>query len=194
VRPLPLSPTHGVRIGTRLRAARKAHGYTLDQLASASGLTKGFLSRVERDETSPSVASLLTLCEVMSVDVGSLFSAPDVALVRRDEAPAINLGGTNVTEQLMTPRGQSALQLIHSRIDPGGTGGSDLYTINCETEVVFVLKGAIEMVFSDRTQKLSTGDALTFSGGEPHTWHNVSGSRGAEVIWVLVPAPWSGSA
>ena len=194
MRPVPVSPTNAVRIGSRLRAARKAHGYTLDQLASASGLTKGFLSRVERDETSPSVASLLTLCEVMSVEVGSLFSAPDVALVRRDEAPAINLGGTNVTEQLMTPRGQSALQLIHSRIDPGGTGGSDLYTINCETEVVFVLKGSIEMVFSDRTQKLSIGDALTFSGGEPHTWHNVSGSRGAEVIWVLVPAPWSGSA
>lgn len=194
MRPVPLSPTHDVRIGSRLRAARKAHGYTLDQLAAASGLTKGFLSRVERDETSPSVASLLTLCEVMSVDVGSLFSAPDVALVRRDEAPAINLGGTGVTEQLMTPRGQSALQLIHSRVDPGGSGGSDLYTINCELEVVYVLKGSIEMVFSDRTQKLSTGDALTFSGGEPHTWHNVSDSRGAEVIWVLVPAPWSGSA
>lgn len=194
MRPLPLSPTHQVRIGSRLRAARKAHGYTLDQLASASGLTKGFLSRVERDETSPSVASLLTLCEVMSVDVGSLFSAPDVALVRRNAAPAINLGGTGVTEQLMTPRGQSALQLIHSRIDPGGTGGSDLYSINCELEVVYVLKGSIEMVFSDHTQKLSTGDALTFSGGEPHTWHNFSSSRGAEVIWVLVPAPWSGSA
>jgi len=194
MRPVPVSPTNAVRIGSRLRAARKAHGYTLEQLASASGLTKGFLSRVERDETSLSVASLLTLCEVMSVDVGSLFSAPDVALVRRDEAPAFNLGGTNVTEKLMTPRAQSALQLIHSRIDPGGTGGSDLYTINCETEVVFVLKGSIEMVFSDRTQKLSIGDALTFSGGEPHTWHNVSASRGAEVIWVLVPAPWSGSA
>ena len=194
MRPLPLSPTNEVRIGSRLRAARKAHGYTLDQLASASGLTKGFLSRVERDETSPSVASLLTLCEVMSVEVGSLFSAPDIALVRRNDAPAINLGGTGVSEQLMTPRGQPGLQLIHSRIDPAGSGGSDLYTINCETEVVYVLKGSIEMVFSDRTQRLSTGDALTFSGGEPHTWNNASASRGAEVIWVLVPAPWSGSA
>jgi transcriptional regulator with XRE-family HTH domain len=194
MRPLPVSPTHEVRIGSRLRAARKAHGFTLDQLASASGLTKGFLSRVERDETSPSVASLLTLCEVMSIDVGALFSAPDVALVRRDQAPAINLGGTGVTEQLMTPRGQSALQLIHSRIDPGGSGGSDLYTINCKSEVVYVLKGAIEMVFSDRTQKLTAGDALTFSGGEPHTWVNASESRAAEVVWVLVPAPWSGSA
>jgi len=194
MRPLPVSPTNAVRIGSRLRAARKAHGYTLDQLASASGLTKGFLSRVERDETSPSVASLITLCEVMSIEVGSLFSAPEVALVRRGDAPAINLGGTGVTEQLMTPRTQSHLQLVHSTIEPGGHGGKDLYTINCEVEVVYVLKGSIEMLFSDRTQKLATGDALTFSGGEPHTWANASASRGAEVVWVLIPAPWSGSA
>jgi transcriptional regulator with XRE-family HTH domain len=194
MRPLPVSPTNTVRIGSRLRAARKAHGYTLDQLASAAGLTKGFLSRVERDETSPSVASLLTLCEVMSIEVGSLFSTPDVALVRRNEAPAINLGGTGVTEQLMTPRGQSRLQLIHSSIEPEGHGGSALYTINCEAETVYVLKGTLEMVFSDRTQRLMAGDALTFSGGEPHTWVNPSSTRGAEVVWVLVPAPWSGSA
>lgn len=194
MRPLPVSPTNEVRIGSRLRAARKAHGYTLEQLASASRLTKGFLSRVERDETSPSVASLLTLCEVMSIDVGSLFSAPDVALVRRNEAPAINLGGTGVTEQLMTPRGQAKLQIIHSTIEPAGSGGSDLYSINCEIEVIYVLKGTVEMVFSDRTRRLSAGDALTFSGGEPHTWVNPSSSRGAEVVWVLVPAPWSGSA
>ena len=125
MRPLPVSPTNAVRIGSRLRAARKAHGYTLDQLASASGLTKGFLSRVERDETSPSVASLLTLCEVMSIDVGSLFSAPDVALVRRNDAPAINLGGTGVTEQLMTPRGQSRPPARSTpRSSPGGTAAA----------------------------------------------------------------------
>ena len=194
MRPLPVSPTHDARIGSRLRAARKAHGYTLDQLAAASGLTKGFLSRVERDETSPSVASLLTLCEVMSVDIGSLFSVPDVELVRRSDAPAINLGGTGVAERLMTPRRQSQLQLVHSTIEPGGSGGAELYTLNCEVEVVFVLKGAIELVFSDRRQRVTSGDALTFSGGEPHTWVNASTSRGAVVVWVLVPAPWSGSA
>ena len=193
MRPLPVSPTNGVRIGSKLRAARTTHGYTLDQLASATGLTKGFLSRVERDETSPSVASLITLCEVMSINVGSLFSAPDVALVRRDGAPAINLGGTGVHESLMTPRGQSKLQLVHSTVEPGGSGGSYLYTINCEVEVLYVLKGAVELRFSDRVQKLSAGDALTFAGGEPHTWSNASSRHRAEVVWVLVPAPWSGS-
>jgi len=194
MRPLPVSPTNEVRIGAKLRAARKTHGFTLDQLARASGLTKGFLSRIERDETSLSVSSLLTLCEVMSIEVGSLFNAPDVALVRRHDAPAINLGGTGVTEQLMTPRRQSKLQLVHSTIEPGGTGGAELYTLNSEVEVLYVLKGTVELIFSERSQRLSAGDALTFAGGEPHTWVNTSQTRGAEVVWVLVPAPWSGSA
>ncbi len=195
MRPVPVSPTNNeIRIGSRLRAARKALGYTLDQLAESAGLTKGFLSRVERDETSLSVSSLITLCEVMSLDVGSLFSVPEVALVRRDTAPSINLGGTGVTERLMTPRGQSRLQLVHTVAEPGGTGGADFYTINCELEVVYCLKGSVDLVFTDRRQKLTAGDALTFAGGEPHTWVNTSSSRPAELVWVLVPAPWSGSA
>jgi transcriptional regulator with XRE-family HTH domain len=191
MRPVPVSPTNEVRIGAKLHAARKANGYTLDQLATAAGLTKGFLSRVERDETSPSVASMITLCEVMSIEVGSLFTAPDVALVRRDEAPSINLGGTGVTEHLMTPRRESRVQLVHSSIEPGGSGGADLYTLNCEVEVLYVLKGAVELIMSDRRQRLGAGDALTFAGGEPHSWVNASQTRRAEVVWVLVPAPWS---
>jgi len=195
MRPVPLSPTNNMtRIGSRLRAARKAHGYTLDQLAASAGLTKGFLSRVERDETSLSVASLITLCEVMSLDVGTLFTVPDVALVRRETAPSINLGGTGVNERLMTPRGQSRLQLVHSTVEPGGSGGRDFYTLNCELEVVYCLKGIVELRFTDHSQKLTSGDALTFAGGEPHTWVNASSSRPAELVWVLVPAPWSGSA
>jgi transcriptional regulator with XRE-family HTH domain len=194
MRPLPVSPTtDGVRLGARLRAARKAHGYTLEQLATAAGLTKGFLSRVERDETSLSVASLVTLCEVMSINPGSLFTAPDVDLIRRDSAPAINLGGTGVVERLMTPRGQPRLQLIHTTAEPGATGGPELYTINCEIEVAYVVKGSIDIVFADRRERLGAGDALTLRGSEPHTWENPSSTRGAELVWVLAPAPWSGS-
>lgn len=194
MRALPVAPTrHGVHIGARLRAARKAHGFTLDQVAGSAGLTKGFLSRVERDDTSLSVASLITLCEVMSLDVGSLFSVPEVALVRRETAPAINLGGTRVSERLMTPRGQPRIQLVHTIADPGASGGEELYTINCALEVVYLIKGKVTLSFTDRAQPLTAGDALTFAGGEPHTWVNSSRSRSAELIWALMPAPWSGS-
>ena len=71
-----------------------------------------------------------------------------VLIVRRNGAPAINLGGTGVQESLMTPRGQSKLQLVHSTVEPGGWGGNDLNTINCEVEVLYVLKGAVELRFS----------------------------------------------
>ncbi|MGB3337961.1 MAG: helix-turn-helix transcriptional regulator, partial [Devosia sp.] len=54
-----------VLIGTKLRTARKTRGLTLDQVAQAAGLTKGFVSRLERDDVSPSVASLVTVCEVL---------------------------------------------------------------------------------------------------------------------------------
>jgi transcriptional regulator with XRE-family HTH domain len=194
MRPVPVSPTSGgARIGARLRAARKARGFTLEQLAAVSGLTKGFLSRVERDETSPSVASLITLCEVMSIEVGSLFTAPEVALVRRETAPAINLGGSGVNERLMTPRGQAHLQLVHTTAQPGASGGAELYTLNCEVEVLYILKGSIDLVLADRKQRLTAGDALTFPGREPHTWENTSKTRVAEMVWILSPAPWSGS-
>src|SRR4029453_3901422 len=154
MRPLPVSPTNTeVRIGAKLRAARQAHGLTLDQLAAAAGLTKGFLSRVERDETSPSVATLITLCEVMSLDIGSLFTASAPTLVRRHTAPAINLGGAGVSERLMTPRREAALQFVHSIAAPGGTGGKEFYTINCRLEVVYVLRGSIDVMFTDRRQK-----------------------------------------
>ncbi|TIC79770.1 cupin domain-containing protein, partial [Nocardioides sp. GY 10113] len=68
-----------------------------------------------------------------------------------------------------------------------------LYTVNCDFEVLHVLSGSVEVRFRDRSHRLEAGDALTFSGGEPHTWTNAS-TDPAEVVWVLVPAPWSGSA
>jgi transcriptional regulator with XRE-family HTH domain len=51
-------------------------GLTLAQVAEASGLTKGFLSRLERDETSPSLATLVQLCQVLPLTIGSLFVEP----------------------------------------------------------------------------------------------------------------------
>ena len=63
---LPVEPSSAaLAIGSRIRAARHAQRLTIDQVADSTGLTKGFLSRVERDLTSPSVASLVTLCQVL---------------------------------------------------------------------------------------------------------------------------------
>lgn len=165
---------------------------TIEQVATATGLSRGFLSRVERDETSPSVATLVTLCQVLSLPVGSLFEDVDAEVIHLEDAPRVNLGGRGATERMVTPRSQSRVQVLRSHLEQGSTGGSDLYTINCDVEVLHVISGSIRIVFAKRTEDLHAGDSLTFPGGEPHTWQNTTDGP-AEIIWTLVPAAWSGS-
>ncbi len=181
--------TTGVAIGGRLRAARQARSLTLESVATATGLTKGFLSRLERDEVSPSVASLVGVCEVVGIRVGELFEPPSTSLVRAAEGRRINFGGRNVEEFLLTPGTQSGLQVIHSSIEIGGTGGDELYTLDTEVEFVYVVRGELVVSLTDQTVHLTTGDAFTFPGREPHSWANPSDTEATEVLWVLAPAP-----
>lgn len=183
-------PVQGVReavpVGARLRNARLARRYTLEQAASLSGMTKGFLSRVERDLTSPSVASLVTLCQVLQIDIGSLFAAPRTALVTLEDASPVDLGGTGITEHLITPRDERAVQMLRGVIQPGGTGENDLYAIDCELEVWHCVSGSVEVVLHDENYVLEAGDTLTFPGREPHTWRNLSDGESV-VLFILIP-------
>jgi transcriptional regulator with XRE-family HTH domain len=188
VRRVAQPPASGAAIGGRLRAARQARGLTLQQVADATTLNKGFISRLERDEVSPSVASLVSICEVLGIRVGELFEPPATSLVRAGEGRPINFGGTRVSEFLLTPGTQNHLQVIHSRVEPGGSGGDELYTLDCEVEFVYVVRGRLQIRLSDDTVLLGAGDAFTFPGREPHTWSNAA-EGDCEVIWVLAPAP-----
>lgn len=188
----PTPSADPVRVGARLRACRKDQGLTIEQVAAAAQLTRGFLSRVERDETSPSVNTLVTLCQVLSLPVGSLFEDADTEVVRLADAPHINMGGHGVLDRMVTPRAQSKVQVLRSRLEPGASGGDDLYTINCDAEVLHVISGEVEVLFTGRAERLAAGDTLTFSGREPHNWRN-AGEGHAEVLWTFVPAAWSGS-
>ena len=176
-------------IGARLRSARQAAGLTLAAVAEQAGLTKGFLSRLERDEVSPSVASLVSVCAALGVPVGQLFDAPATSLVRAEEAAPINFGGSGVREVLLTAGTQRSLQVIRSVVEPGGGGGDELYSLACEAEFVHVLRGRLRLTLPGEVVELRSGDAFTMPGVTPHTWLNPSATQSCEVLWVLTPAP-----
>lgn len=178
-----------VAIGPRIRAARTGAGLTLEAVADAAGLTKSFVSRLERDQVSPSVASLVAVCDVIGLRVGELFEQPTTAVVRHGEGTAINFGGTKVEETMLSPGTQRDLQVIRSHIRPGGHGGKDLYALDCAVEFVYVVQGRLVVTLADDSVALGTGDALTFPGREPHTWRNASASDSCDVLWILAPAP-----
>jgi transcriptional regulator with XRE-family HTH domain len=186
--PRPHDPAEA-HVGPRLRAARQAAGLTLAAVAAQAGLTKGFLSRLERDEVSPSVATLVTVCGIVGIGVGQLFEGPATSLVRAADAPPIRFGGQGLREVLLTPGAQRQLQVIRSRVEPGGGGGAEMYSLACEVEFVHVLSGELQLQLPGEVVDLRAGDAFTMPGATPHTWHNPSATAACEVLWVLAPAP-----
>ena len=86
---------------------------------------------------------------------------------RAGEGRLINFGGQGAVERLVTPGTQSALEVIHSVIEPGGNGGEELYALTSEVECAYVLSGTIEVVLQHGPETLSSGDAMTFPGSSP---------------------------
>ena len=182
---LPIQPTGtGHAVGRRLRELRQDRHLTMDQVAEFTGLTKGFLSRVERDLTSPSVTSLIAICKVLGVSPGEVLDTPELSLVRLDEAPRVSLGGEGITEQLVTPPGTREVQVIRAVIAPGGRGETDLYTVDCTVESLHVIQGPFTLITPNDELTLETGDTVTFPGTEPHSWSN-PGDGAAVVLWIL---------
>jgi transcriptional regulator with XRE-family HTH domain len=176
-----------LQFGARLRRAREARRLSLGELSARCGLTRSFLSRVERDLTSPSVANLVTICDALSIEVGELFQSPQTTLVRRAERPTLAElpKAAAVSDTLLTPPGQRLVTVIETVAEPGA-GGGELYTMPSECELCFVVSGGVEVQVDYETFTLEEGDALTFGGGIPHTWR--AGEQGARMLWVLAPA------
>jgi transcriptional regulator with XRE-family HTH domain len=186
---IPLPARERAPIGPRLRAARKARRMTIEALADATGLTKSFLSKLERDATSASVASLLRVCDALGLRPGTLFDTPATSLVRGDDAPSVNYGGDGVRDALLTPSSEQAVMAFRSDIEPGGNSGAEPYTMDADIEVAHVITGAIELTVGVDIHLLEAGDTLTYDPREPHTWRNPSATEAARVLWLLTPAP-----
>src|SRR6202161_4262108 len=150
------------RVGAQLRAARLASRRSMAEVAEQAGLTKGFLSKLERDLANVSVASLIRLCAALDVSVGSLFQASKGEVVRRGAYPPINFGGTGVREYLLTPSAEKRMQAILSDIEPGGGSGEEPYALPADVEFVFLLTGQLQLTVSGEQVTLQQGDAFTF--------------------------------
>lgn len=178
-----------LNFGSVLRERRRTLGLTLNDVSERTGLTKGFLSDIERDKTSPSVASLVNLCDVLGLPVGDLFAASRNALVRAGERQPIRFGGTGVSDHLLTPSHGVRMQAIWSEIAPDGTGGDQLYSLRSEEEFVLVLEGELTLDLQGTEILLHTGDSFTFDPRLPHSFRNPSSEHPSIVIFIMTPPP-----
>lgn len=184
--------TGEIRVGARLRARRLERGLTMAEVAKRTGLTTGFISQLERDLTSASLSSLYRICTALGLRVGDLIDdVPGGTLIRREEQARRSLAMGNAEHLLLSSGSERRFHVTESHIPPGGSAGEELYTLPADVELVYVLRGALELRVRDEVHELAEGDTLTYSPRDPHTWRNPSETEEAVVLWTALPNPYS---
>ncbi|MBO4563299.1 MAG: helix-turn-helix transcriptional regulator [Clostridia bacterium] len=174
-------------IGDRIKRRRQKLGLTQEELAARTELSKGFISQLERNLTSPSIATLMDILEVLGVDISDFFAkAEDEKIVftsddmfeKEDEE-----AGSSVL--WLVPNAQkNALEPIIVTLRSGGSTYPD--DPHEGEEFGYVLSGSVTLVLGLRRFKLHKGDSFCFNPTEEHYLIN-NAQREARVIWVATP-------
>ena len=189
--PAPVAAPSGpsdLQLGPRIRALRQARNVTLRELAARAGVTESFLSQVEREVTSPSIASVQRIARALDLAIAELFTEepPRGRVVRRAERRRIAYPGLHAVDEFLTAGMSGRLQVILSTIEPGGGTGDEPYAHDSDEEVVIVLSGQLELWVADERHVLEEGDSIAYSSRLLH--RNVNSSdRPATVLFCVTP-------
>ena len=179
-----------VQFGAKLRERRRELHLTLDEVAQAIGLTQSFVSDVERDKASPSVNSLLALCDVLGITVGSLFVGSDTSVVRRGDRRPIKFGGVGVDDYLLSPNSKTRFQAILSELKPSAVGSEELYSLRADEVFVMAIVGEVTINLNGEETHLQQGDCMTYDPRTPHTYSNSSRTKKATALFIITPPPY----
>ncbi|OSQ47833.1 cupin domain-containing protein [Marivita geojedonensis] len=184
-------------IGGRLRAIREAKGMSQRDLASRAGLTSAAISLIEQNKSSPSVASLKSLLDAISMtmseffieveDAGTpkYFYTADELIELSPQELGLGSGSERVSLRQVGEASRHSLQMLHEVYPPGSDTGPDMLRHEGE-EAGIVIEGIIEVTVGDVVRVLNPGDGYLFDSTIPHRFHNI-GDKKCVVISACTP-------
>ena len=165
-------------LGAAVRDARKRLGLSVQALSEKAGVSFGLVSQLERGLGNPSLQSLQRLAGALGIPVAQLLDEPAVPLAvvtraKRHVMPvAVDAPASQrAVRELLTPRGESMLQLIRSTLPAGFSNEASPFR-HIGTETVTVVSGVLVVCQADRRVELRAGDTVTYGCSEPHWWAN----------------------
>jgi transcriptional regulator with XRE-family HTH domain len=177
----------GLALGKKIRDLRITNGLTQEELANRCELSKGFISQLEGDQTSPSIATLIDILECLGTDVQSFFSEkPEEKIVftpadyfeKEDEEQ-----GHRIT--WIVPNSQkNNMEPIILELAPGGISPED--DPHGGQEFGYVLSGTVTVHTGDKSVKAKKGDCFYYSTDKEHYIENKP-NKIARVLWVSAP-------
>lgn len=167
-----------------LRTVRQQRALTLDELARATGLTKSYLSKVERGHSTPSIAAAIKIARALDVDVARLFSDDPTAsalTVERSSEHTANRHHAVASAML----GKVMSPFV---VRPGRQFSTHTHSSHPGQEFIFVHAGSVDLNYDGDVIALQTGDCAYLDASAPHRLRQ-SGSQPAEVIVVTYQDP-----
>ncbi|MCA1669020.1 MAG: helix-turn-helix domain-containing protein [Thermomicrobia bacterium] len=180
------------KLGAQLRALRLQRGISVRTLATRTGFSPSFISQVESETVSPSIASLERIARELGVTLGELFAAIEATprtVVRRAERAAYESAWSRSTLTMLADAAPGRkLSAFEVTVAPGGASGR---AIPSEREALaLVLAGSLVLSTAAGPIELHAGDAAYLVEGVPLAWEN----HGAEPARLLVVGEAAGTA
>ena len=173
-------------IGEKIKDLRLSCELTQEELADRCELTKGYISQLENDLTSPSIATLIDILSALGTNLKEFFSEDeqeDKIVFSKNEF--IEKKTDEYTLNWLVPNAQkNAMEPIHIVLKAGATTDEDFPHEG--EEFGFVIHGEIIIVIGKRKIKVKKGESFYFTSDKVHQIVN-RGKVDAEFIWVSSP-------
>ena len=176
-----------MQIGEKLKQLRLRTNLTQEELAIRCELSKGFISQVERDQSSPSIATLVDMLECLGTTPAEFFSesAPEEVCFHQEDAYVLEDETLGHTITWIIPNAQkNEMEPILITLRPGG--GTQTYGPHAGEVFGYVLSGAATLKRGKKKWKLKTGDSIYYNASLPYSLENRTATD-ATVLWVSAP-------
>lgn len=176
-----------MKIGEKIKRLRLSRGFTQEELAERADLTKGFISLLERDKTSPSIATLEQLLDVLGVSLRQFFSeekTSKVVFTKKDRVPLYD-EPEGVKTQLLIPGVED--KEIDPRLvvlKPGSSTFPEDYHEG--EEFGFVIDGNIELWLDETRYKVKAGECFYYKADHRHQIRNTSKNKKSTFLWITI--------
>ena len=170
-------------IGPKIKRLRIRNGLTLEELASRCELTKGFLSQLERDLASPSIATLEDILEALGTSLSEFFQEErEEKVVFRGEDFFIDERDDCTIRWIVPNTQKNKMEPILLELPSGGQSFPS--GPHAGEEFGYVLKGEIVIVLGKERYKAKAGESFYYT---PDRKHYIISKKGAEILWVSAP-------
>ncbi|GAB6189104.1 cupin domain-containing protein [Marinitoga arctica] len=176
-----------MKIGEKLKKMRLSRGLTQEELAVRADLTRGFISQLERDLTSPTLESLEMILRALGTNLKEFFSdfeEKKIIYKKSERVPIYDTPDGVKEELLMTDTEVKKLEPIIVELSPQAQTEEENYHEG--SEFGYVLEGNIELWLDDVKYKAKTGDAFYFKADKIHYIKNSSKKKKAKVLWIEI--------